>query len=117
MKIQPMNIASFNKDIEYNDKRIVTKVMMETTFSKEIRIVFLKGQVMKEHKTAHPIVVQVLQGAIDFGVQGTVQHLLEGDIIALEGNIPHDLTAKKDSVVRLTLSKYDDPERVKKAVS
>ena len=59
---------------------------------------------------------EFLEGAIDFGVQGTVHPLKKGGIIALEGNIAHDLTAKEDSVVRLTLSKFDKAERVAKVV-
>ena len=56
--------------------------------------------------------VHVLEGKIDFGVQGVISSLEKGAIIALEGNIPHDLTALKDSVIRLTLSKLDTAKRV-----
>lgn len=107
-----MQITSFNEDLVFNDKRIVTKVLLESSFSKDIRILFRKGQIMKEHKTPFSIVVHILKGEIDFSVQGVVHLLRKGAIIALEGNIPHDLTAKKDSVVRLTLSKFDKAERV-----
>ena len=72
------------------------------------------GQVMKEHKAPYPIVVHILEGKIDFGVQGTIQSLEKGAILTLEGNIPHDLTAIEDSVVRLSLSKLDKSERVEK---
>lgn len=110
-----MKVSSFNENIEFADK-ITTKVILESSFSKEIRILLKKGQVMKEHQTPFPIVVQVLQGSIDFGVGGTKQLLTAGGIITLEGNTPHDLTAKADSVVRLTLSKLDKVERVKNVV-
>jgi hypothetical protein len=36
------------------------------------------------------------------------------DIISLEGDIPHDLSAKLDTVIRLSLSKHDKVERVEK---
>ena len=39
-----------------------------------------------------------------------------GDIIALEGDIPHDLTAKEHSIIRLTLSKHDKVERLKSVI-
>lgn len=111
-----MQIESFNKNIEYGKDKVVTKLLLETPFSKEIRILLAEGQSMKEHKTAYPIAVHVLEGEIEFGVQGNQHTLHEGDIISLEANIPHDLTAKKDSVVRLTLSKSDSVERVEEVV-
>lgn len=107
-----MQIASFNEELAFNGLKIVTKLILETSFTKEIRILLKEGQMMKEHKTAFPIVVHLLEGEIDFGVNGSVHSLNKGGMITLEGNIPHDLTAKKDSIVRLTLSKSDQAERV-----
>lgn len=109
-----MNIKSFNEHLDYNDNRIVTKVILETSFSKEIRILLKSGQTMKEHKAPFPIIVHILEGKIDFGVAGELITLKKGDVITLDSNIYHDLTAKKDSIVRLTLSKLDDASRVVK---
>lgn len=109
-----MNIKSFNEHLDFNDNRIVTQVILETSFSKEIRILLKNGQTMKEHKAPLPIIVHVLEGKIDFGVEGEIISLKKGDVITLESSISHDLTAKEDSVVRLTLSKLDDANRVKK---
>ena len=111
-----MEIKSFEENLEFSDARIVTSVVTETTFSKEIRILLKSGQVMKEHKTPFPITVHLLSGEIDFGVEG-VNHLLKkGAIVSLAGNVKHDLTAKEDSVVRLTLSKLDKIERVEEVI-
>jgi len=110
-----MKIKSFSENLDYNDNRIVTQVILETSFSKEIRILLKNGQIMNEHKAPLPIIVHVLKGKIDFGVEGEILSLKKGDIITLESNISHDLTAKEDSIIRLTLSKLDDANRVKKA--
>lgn len=112
-----MKIESYNEDVDYNDNRIVTKVILESSFSKEIRILLKSGQIMKEHKAPYPIIVHILEGEIDFGVQGETHLLKKGAITSLEGNIPHDLTARKDSMVRLTLSKLDDVTRVEKVAT
>jgi len=107
-----MKIASLTDAITYNEKRPAINIMLETATSKEIRIVFKKGQVMKEHQTPFPIVVQIFSGAIDFGVRGDKKHLVAGSLISLEGGVPHDLRALEDSVVRLSLSKQDKLERL-----
>lgn len=112
-----MKIESFNENLDFDDNRIVTKVLLESSFSKEIRILLKQGQFMKEHKAPFPIIVHVLDGEIDFGVQESIHVLKKGDIVTLAGNIPHDLTALRDSIVRLTLSKLDKAERVEKVVA
>ena len=111
-----MDIKSFEENLEFNDTRIVTSVVIETSFSKEIRILLKSGQVMKEHKAPYPITVHILSGEIDFGVEGVIYSLKQGAIVSLEANVKHDLNALADSVVRLTLSKLDKIERVEDVI-
>lgn len=112
-----MNTASFNKNLAYNPDKVAASVILETAFSKEIRILMQEEQLMKEHKAPFPIVVHILEGSIDFGVQGTVSRLEKGDIISLDASVPHDLKALADSVIRLTLSKLDTSGRVQEVVN
>lgn len=111
-----MKVASLVDNLQYNEDRPTIQVMLDTESGKEIRIAFKKGQVMKEHKTPFPIVVEVFDGAIDFGVNGEVHNLKKGDLIALEGGIPHDLKAVLESTVRLSLNKADSSKRVEDVV-
>ena len=112
-----INIASFNDELEFDENRIKTKVLLETSFSKEIRILLKKGQIMKEHKTPFPILIHVLEGEIELGINRTIHLLKSGAIIALEGNVPHDLNAKENSIVCLTLSMQDKVERVNDVIA
>jgi quercetin dioxygenase-like cupin family protein len=105
--------ASFFTDLEFSDKSVVITPMLDSNFGKEIRIAFKEGQVMKEHKTKFPITVMTLRGSIEFGVGEEMFVLNEGDVIALEGNVMHELKATAESVVRLSLHKGDSVERVK----
>ena len=111
-----MKVASLINDLQYHEKRPTIQVLLETESGKEIRIAFQEGQVMKEHKTPFPIVVEVFEGAIDFGVNGIVHTLKKGDLIALEGSVPHDLRALETSTVRLSLNKADSAKRVEDVV-
>lgn len=105
-------IENLLDNIEYGDKKPTIKILVDNDFSKEIRIVFKKGQEMKEHHTSFPIVVEIVRGNITFGVEGKPYELKEGSLITLEPSIPHDLIATEDSIVRLTLHKSDKTSRV-----
>lgn len=107
-----MKKSSLTENITYNENKAAISVLFETETTKEIRVAMKKDQVMKEHKTSFPITVEIFEGAIDFGVDGTVYNLVKGDLVSLEASVPHDLVAAKDSIVRLTLSKLDTVDRV-----
>lgn len=107
-----MKSAEFNKESVYGDSKPAIKLMLETATSKEIRILMKEGQVMQEHKTAYPIVVHLIYGAIDFEVEGVKHELETGAILGLDSNVPHSLVAKEDSMVRLSLAKQDSVFRV-----
>lgn len=111
-----MEIANLYKELEYKETKPVINVLFETSFTKEIRIAMQQGVLMKKHKTSFPIVIEIVEGKIDFGVNNKILNLEKGDLIALNGGVPHDLKAIENSIVRLTLTKYDDTKRVKNIV-
>ncbi len=107
-----MNKFNIYDEIEFSEKKVKITPMFESDSSKEIRIVFVKGQLMKDHKTSFPITVEIFEGEIDFGVGEKVYNLVKGDIVSLEASILHNLKANENSIVRLTLSKKDSIARV-----
>lgn len=111
-----MTKTSFNTDLQFNNERVAIKLMLETDRSKEIRILMKTGQLMKEHQSAYPITVHILEGEIEFGVNGKTENLKTGDLVALASNVPHNLKAINDSIIRLTLSKNDSVFRVQKVI-
>lgn len=111
-----MERASILENLIYGDNKPSITVLLNTISSKEIRITFRKGQEMKEHKSNYPIVVEVVDGKIDFGINGERHLLSKGELVALEPSILHNLIAEEDSIVRLSLNKSDDANRIKELV-
>ena len=112
-----MNINSFTETLKFDDEKVNVKLIHESPFTKEIRILLKKGQLMKDHKAPSPIVIHIIEGKITFGFNGEELNLKTGDIISLQANIVHNLVAINNSVIRLTLSKVDNIKRVEKVVS
>ena len=108
-----MNTASLVKDINYLEDKPSVKLLLKTKTSKEVRIAMKKGQHMKEHKAPFPIIIEIFEGSISFGVNGKKQELLRGDLLSLDSNVPHDLECITDSIIRLSISQLDEVERVK----
>ena len=108
-----MKHTNILQDLNYKDDKVAISVLFETETTKEIRILFKEGQTMQKHQTPYPINVEIVAGAIDFGVNDELYNLVKGDLVALDGGIPHDLKAVKESIVRLTLSKQDSVQRVR----
>lgn len=107
-----MNTISLLENITYQDNKPSVTVLLKTKTSKEVRIVMKKGQSMKEHKAPFPIIIELFDGEVDFGVNGEKQVLKKGDLIALDENIPHDLRCLSDCIVRLSISNFDSIERI-----
>jgi quercetin dioxygenase-like cupin family protein len=100
-----MQTASIFQNVTYQDKQPKMDLLLETNGSKEYRLAFAKGQYLKEHKTAATIIVEIVEGNIDFGVNGSKISLTKGMLVTLEPNIPHDLFAITQSIVRLSILK------------
>ncbi|GAA4273089.1 cupin [Aquimarina gracilis] len=111
-----METASLTNDIIYKEGKPAITVLLKNKGRKEIRIVMRKGQKMEEHKAPYPIVIEIFEGLIDFGIRGEKKRLQKGDLIALDENISHDLTCLENCIIRLSISHLDTAQRVKNVV-
>ncbi|MDA3890135.1 MAG: hypothetical protein PF517_00570 [Salinivirgaceae bacterium] len=79
-----MKTTSLTENITHKEDKPAIQLLLATAFSKEIRIAFKAGQIIKEHTAPGPIVVEIFEGKIDFGLEGKVLHLKKGDLITLD---------------------------------
>lgn len=107
-----MQKSSLFENLQFNETKVAVSVLLKTSNSSEVRILLKKDQMMKEHQAPFPIVIEVFDGAIQFGVNGESQTLNRGDIISLDASVPHDLKGISDSIIRLTIHKNDTIERI-----
>jgi len=109
--------ASILENVEFSDGKPNIKVLLESDTTKEIRIAMKQNQEMREHKAPFSIVVEIVDGEIDFGVNGKIENLKKGDLVSLEANVPHSLKAISDTIIRLSLNKKDKVTRVEGVVN
>jgi quercetin dioxygenase-like cupin family protein len=64
-----------------------------------------KNATLCGHEVDGPITLQVISGAVTFGVAGESRTLKAGTLIALDKAIPHDIQAMEDSELLLTIIK------------
>lgn len=104
--------------VEIDLNKFIAEIKQETTWAKSDRnsitvfksntstIVLIglhKNAELKEHTAIGNISVQVLEGKISFVAQPQTLSLSKGQMITLEANIPHSVTALEESFFLLTL--------------
>lgn len=82
-----------------------TQILQENKHSKEIQITMQKDSLMKEHKANFDITIQLLQGSVEFYLQGQSFTLKSLDMISVNAGIMHSLKALENSIIRLSLFK------------
>ena len=65
---------------------------------------FHANAVLTTHKANGVISVQVIEGEINFSTAGQTSHMQKGQMIALQANVLHSVTALQDSFFLLTLA-------------
>ncbi|GAB1308128.1 hypothetical protein KH5_08110 [Urechidicola sp. KH5] len=100
-----MNTVSSTKNVQFGKSKSIITVLFDSKNHKELRIIFDKNQIRKDHKTAFPFKVEVFDGCTEFGIGTRVYTLTKGDLISQDPHVVHNLLAKEKSIVRLSLHK------------
>ncbi|MBA2114170.1 cupin domain-containing protein [Bremerella alba] len=71
---------------------------------KVVRLSLQAEEALKEHRAPGPLVVQCLEGKVDFSVEGHPRQLQPGDLLHLASRETHAVHALEDSVLLLTIA-------------
>ena len=72
-----------------------------------LRLTLMKleaGKTVVEHQAAHQLSIQTVSGHIVLHVDGLPLDMPAGNIVVLERNVAHDIVAKEDSTVLVTVA-------------
>lgn len=96
-------IAELKQETTWADSDRNSITVFKSDTSTIVLIGMHKSAELKEHKAIGNITVQVLDGEINFVAEGQTLPLGKGQMITLQANIPHSVTALKESFFLLTL--------------
>jgi quercetin dioxygenase-like cupin family protein len=80
-----------------------SKVLIRTSHLEVFRYVLTAGKVVNEHIAAGRMMIQCIEGVVEFEALGRVQILVAGTLLYLSDGEPHALKALKDSSLLVTL--------------
>jgi len=83
----------------------VSKPLVNSDALRQVVFAMDKGQIISEHRAPFVVVVQVLDGELDFTVDGQTRRLAAHDWLVMPPNKPHDLDAVLPTRFLLTMVK------------
>lgn len=83
--------------IEYDDRKFLPKVLLNRPGQRMVLLNLRDGQAVPEHSTNESVVVYAICGHITFYHGQQPVELHEGEVLWVEGGVPHRLEAHQDS--------------------
>lgn len=68
-----------------------------------MRMVLLTGKSVPQHHIPGELTIQCLEGTVELQAHDKTQPLHAGDLVYLEGDVPHALYALEDSAILVTM--------------
>lgn len=87
--------------IEAGADRVHAKNIFNNANGGVTLLAFKGGQKLDEHLAPADVMINVIEGAVDFTISGTRHSLNAGDFILMRQGEPHSVEAKADSKVLL----------------
>lgn len=94
-----MQIHNLGELVEFDDKKFLPKVLMNRPGYRLILLNLRAGQTVPEHATKEMVTVYALAGHVTFFEDKSPYELRAGQLLWIEGGVPHALNAHEDSTL------------------
>lgn len=94
-----MHIHNLNELAEFDDKKFFPKVLMNRPGYRLVLLNLRRGQSVPEHSAKEMVTVYAITGHVTFYEEKTPFKLLAGNVLYIEGGVPHALEAHEDSTL------------------
>lgn len=92
----------FKKKIDYVSGQINKEVILSNQYGSVTLFAFDKGTSLDTHAAPCEALIQIIDGALDFTLEGNEMTLKEGEFITLRKGVQHSLRAEKKFKMILT---------------
>lgn len=94
-----MQIHNLSGSIEFDDKKPVPKVLTNRPGYRLVLLNLRSGQTVPEHATREMVTVYAIRGHVTFYEDKSPYEIRTGEVLWIEGGVPHALKAHEDSTL------------------
>lgn len=98
------DIAEEVKKIRARGLDVSATTLLKSDTLRLVLMVLKKGGKLAEHHADGRLLLQVLEGQIEFEAENNGQRLDAGMVVSVEAHVPHAVIALNDAVVLLTIA-------------
>lgn len=99
-----MDIAEELSKIRARGSEVSSTTLLKTNTLRIVLMALKAGARLHKHHTDGRLVVQVLEGEIEFEAEGEPRHLQAGALISVGAMAQHEVTAATNAVLLLTIA-------------
>lgn len=85
------------------ESSITSRVIVNNPLLRVVVFAFDTGEMLTEHSSPRAVVVQLLDGRVDYTLDGSTTSLVPGDVIYMEPDVRHALVALEPSHLSLVM--------------
>lgn len=100
-------VTTITELIDLDENKVQFQSIFETGHGGVVLLAFKKGQKLDRNLAPAELMVNVLEGEIEFIMNDSLNMLKQGDFILVGADVPHSVQALKDSKVILVKIKPD----------
>lgn len=94
-----MQIHKLRELVEFDDRRFSPRVLTNRPGYRLVLLNLRRGQGIPEHATKEMVTVYAISGHITFCEAQSPFELRSGEVLFIEGGVPHSLEARDDSTL------------------